>query len=103
MVTRVSRVTLSGACRGLFAAVPQAGMGLGYAMSAVTVAALVRFLPTDVWPMWGARVPGVVSIGLLAIGGVIFLRGPETAHFDEAKQQGLLVNLPLLEVSLRGD
>lgn len=83
--------------RGLYGSIPQLGVPLGSILSAGVIA-LVTMLPQEQFLSWGWRLPFQLSILLVMAGLFVRLRIMETEAFNNAKEEGSLTKLPIMEV-----
>lgn len=81
--------------RGLFGAIPSAGMYVGVLLSS-SVFALFAALPEAAFLAWGWRIPFLISIVLVGIGLFIRLRIDETPDFKEIEEHAETTASPLL-------
>lgn len=86
--------------RAFFGSLPQAGVGAGLILSSLAMAAVAQ-LPEEDLLSWGWRLPFLASVVLLAVGAFIRLKLNESPAFEEIKQSGRQVELPVLEVMRR--
>jgi MHS family shikimate/dehydroshikimate transporter-like MFS transporter len=70
--------------RGLFGALPQAGVPIGLILATATFA-LVSKLPDDALYSWGWRLPFIFSFVLVAIGLIVRYKVAESPVFEQAK------------------
>jgi MFS family permease len=70
--------------RGYFGAWSQAGVGVGFIISA-GVFSLARLMSSSAFMAWGWRAPFLFSVVVVAVGVVIRARVPETADFRSAR------------------
>lgn len=84
---------------GLFGALSQTGVGLGFVLSTFAFY-LAGLLPHDDFVSWGWRVPFLVSISIFAVGLFIRFRVSETSDFQAAEADGPQ-HAPLVEVLRR--
>lgn len=85
--------------RGLFGALSQTGVGLGFVLSTLAFYLAGRLSPHD-FMTWGWRIPFLISISIFAVGVFIRFRVSETAAYRE-KAEGHPVHSPLLTVLRR--
>jgi MFS family permease len=82
--------------RGFYGSFPAMGIPLGMLLGTFSVS-LMSLLPDEQFLAWGWRVPFLLSALLVAI-GIWIRRGiEETSAFQEEKQKGNVVKVPLLE------
>jgi len=81
---------------GLFGALSQTGVGLGFVLSTFAFY-LAGLLPHDDFVSWGWRVPFLVSISIFGVGLFIRFRVSETSDFQAAEADAPQ-HAPLVEV-----
>ncbi|GAB7551791.1 MFS transporter [Novosphingobium sp. 11B] len=81
---------------GMFGALSQSGVGLGFVLSTFAFY-LAGLLPPEDFASWGWRVPFLVSITIFAVGLFIRFRVSETPDFQAAEAEGPQ-HAPLAEV-----
>lgn len=84
--------------RGLMAALPGAGVGIGSLMSTGSVAILTATLSEEDLLAWGWRIPFIASIAIFLVG--IYMRRAlsETEEFEAARAKGEQAKTPLREL-----
>lgn len=82
---------------GYFSAYGQAGLSLGFLLSAAAVW-LVRQMPEAQFIAWGWRLPFLASILIFGLGTYIRRFVPETQAFRELSARGRQAKLPVLQV-----
>jgi MHS family shikimate/dehydroshikimate transporter-like MFS transporter len=82
---------------GYYSSYGQAGLSLGFLLSALAIWA-VRQLPSADFLSWGWRVPFLVSILIFAVGVYIRHSVPETQAFKKLQAQGRQARAPALQV-----
>ncbi|TDV19663.1 MFS transporter [Paraburkholderia caballeronis] len=82
---------------GYFSAYGQAGLSLGFLLSAAAVW-LVRQLPDAAFLEWGWRLPFLASVVIFGLGTYIRRTVPETQAFRELAAQGRQSKAPVLQV-----
>ncbi|MCA0150435.1 MHS family MFS transporter [Rossellomorea vietnamensis] len=83
--------------RGFWASVLQSATPLGLLLAA-GVFTLVTLLPEAQFLSWGWRIPFLISIILLGVGVFIRLNIEETPAFQEVKDTGKAVKMPIIEL-----
>lgn len=83
--------------RGLYGSIPQLGVPCGLILSAGVIA-IVTMLPEEQFMAWGWRIPFLLSIFLVAVGLFIRIRIVETPAFNNVKDSGIEVKIPIIEV-----
>ncbi|WP_319244006.1 MFS transporter [uncultured Propionivibrio sp.] len=83
--------------KGLFGALPQAGVGFGLVLSSLAMAWVSKLPESDLFS-WGWRVPFLASAILLLLGWYIRVRIAESPAFEKFKSEGREVKVPALEV-----
>ncbi|MET7640241.1 MFS transporter [Streptomyces sp. NPDC005438] len=86
--------------RGLYAAIPPTGNGLGVILAAAVFTPFT-LLPDDQLLSWGWRVPFLLSILILPVGLYIRLRVTETPAFAETRRKGARESYPALDLVRR--
>ncbi|MBX9972513.1 MFS transporter [Cytobacillus firmus] len=83
--------------RGFWGALLQSATPLGLLLASGTFT-IVTILPEAQFLAWGWRVPFLISIILLAVGSFIRFKVQETPAFQEVKDSGKEVKLPIVEL-----
>ncbi|ALE72871.1 major facilitator transporter [Pseudonocardia sp. EC080610-09] len=84
--------------RGLYASVPQIGLGLGLALGTGAFALLAEFLDDDAFLSWGWRSAFVVSVLLVVVGLAVRLTILETPEFRRLQETGTTTKVPAVEL-----
>ena len=82
--------------KGLFGSVPQVGVTIGMLLATFAVS-LMALLPEAAFMSWGWRVPFLLSAGLVLLGLWIRNGLGETPEFQNAKDNGNVAKMPLVE------
>lgn len=85
--------------RGMFGALSQSGVGLGFVFSTLAFYLAQRLSPDD-FMTWGWRIPFLISITIFAVGLFIRFRMSETSAFEQLGSEHH-EHSPLLEVLRR--
>lgn len=80
--------------RGLFGALSQSGVGLGFVLASLALLA-ARQLPADAFLGWGWRIPFLASVLIFGLGAFIRRMVPETEGYKQADHQEATHHLPL--------
>lgn len=91
----------SGVKRGLIAALPGVGVGLGSLLSTGFVAVMTAIVSPEAFVQWGWRVPFLASSVIIAVGIYIRLSIEETHDFKKTKavpDQKIKIKSPLVEL-----
>jgi MFS transporter, MHS family, shikimate and dehydroshikimate transport protein len=86
--------------RGFYGSWPQLGVPLGLLLSTGAFA-LVSQLPEDQFMAWGWRLPFLASLALVIVGLFIRLKVTESPAFAHARETGVQVRQPIVEVLRR--
>ena len=86
--------------RGLFGSIPQIGLALGLALGTGVFALLQVALDDDAFLTYGWRIAFLVSIVLVVIGFVVWLKVDETPAFAEVAELAQKSTAPIREVVL---
>jgi len=86
--------------RGFYGSLMQIGAPLGIVSSTAAFLA-VAMLPEEQFLSWGWRVPFLISIILVAVGLFVRLRIQETPRFQQVRDTGTEVRLPVIEAVRR--
>lgn len=82
--------------RGLFGSVPQMGVTIGLLLGTLSMSLMTR-LPEADFQRWGWRIPFLLSIVLVGLGLYIRKGIGETPAFQQARAQGEVARVPLVE------
>ncbi|WP_195892892.1 MFS transporter [Bacillus massiliigorillae] len=82
--------------KGFGGSIPMMGCSIGLLLGTLSIS-LMSLLPHSDFITWGWRVPFVLSIVLVLLGLWIRTGLEETPEFEEAKKQGNVVKLPIVE------
>ena len=83
--------------KGFFGSLPQAGVAPGLILSSLAMGA-VAGLPEQDMLSWGWRLPFLASVVLLAVGWFIRVKVAESPDFEQMREQGAKVEVPVAEV-----
>ncbi|RNB84638.1 MFS transporter [Brevibacillus fluminis] len=83
--------------RGFFGSFPAMGIPLGMLLGTLSIS-IVSLLPEPQFLSWGWRIPFLVSALLVVVGLWIRMGLGETAAFNEEKEKGNVVKVPLFAV-----
>ncbi len=83
--------------KGLFGSLPQAGVGIGLALSSLAMAQVSRLPEADMLS-WGWRLPFLASAFLLGVGWFIRIRIAESPVFERVLSAGERSTAPLVTV-----
>jgi MHS family shikimate/dehydroshikimate transporter-like MFS transporter len=86
--------------RGFYGSWPQLGVPLGLLLSTAAFT-LVSQLPEDQFMAWGWRLPFLASLALVIVGLFIRLKVTESPAFAHARETGVQVRQPIVEVLRR--
>ncbi|QKH39928.1 MHS family MFS transporter [Achromobacter pestifer] len=83
--------------KGFFGSLPQAGVAPGLILSSLAMGA-VASLPEADMLAWGWRLPFLASVVLLLVGWFIRVKVAESPDFEQMKEKGAKVEVPVAEV-----
>ncbi|RSE94845.1 MFS transporter [Achromobacter aegrifaciens] len=83
--------------KGFFGSLPQAGVAPGLILSSLAMGA-VATLPEADMLAWGWRLPFLASVVLLLVGWFIRVKVAESPDFEQMKEKGAKVEVPVAEV-----
>ncbi|WP_447919206.1 MFS transporter [Achromobacter aegrifaciens] len=83
--------------KGFFGSLPQAGVAPGLILSSLAMGA-VASLPEADMLAWGWRLPFLASVVLLLVGWFIRVKVAESPDFEQMKERGAKVEVPVAEV-----
>ncbi len=83
--------------KGFFGSLPQAGVAPGLILSSLAMGA-VAALPEADMLAWGWRLPFLASVVLLLVGWFIRVKVAESPDFEQMKEKGAKVEVPVAEV-----
>ncbi|CUJ56797.1 MFS transporter [Achromobacter xylosoxidans] len=83
--------------KGFFGSLPQAGVAPGLILSSLAMGA-VAGLPEQDMLSWGWRLPFLASVVLLAVGWFIRVRVAESPDFEQMRDKGAKVEVPVAAV-----
>ena len=84
--------------RAFYTSWTQSGTQFGNFLASVVFLPLIAFLPDDAMLAWGWRIPFWVSAAVIALTFVLRRRLAEPDAFQELKREGLVTEVPLVEV-----
>ncbi|MDI1302603.1 MAG: MFS transporter [bacterium] len=83
--------------KAFYGSLPQAGVGAGLILSSLAMAAVAQ-LPEADFMSWGWRLPFLASVLLLGVGAFIRVKVAESPAFENLKESGRQVDMPVLEI-----
>lgn len=84
--------------RGLFGAYPQVGVPAGMLLATAVLSILSATLTDDQFNAWGWRIPFLLSIVLIAVGGFIRKQVAESPVFVELRERKQRTKAPLVDL-----
>lgn len=87
--------------RGLYAAIPQIGVGLGLCLGTGVVALLSNLMPNEQFLDWGWRIAFILSAALVFVGLYIRIAVQETPAFAKIKDTKEESKLPFMDLIKR--
>ena len=87
--------------RGLYASLPQIGLGIGLFLASGVVALLSSLLTDQQFLAWGWRVAFVVSAAMVAVGIYIRMNISETPEFEAVKARNEALRMPFMDLMKR--